>query len=84
MKIKVIKNKNIDEYSSWPIWRCEPSQFDWEYDQEEHCYMIEGEVTVKGSDNTVRITPGDYVVFPKRLKCVWEVHKAVKKYYSFK
>ena len=84
MKIKVIKNKKLSDFQSWSIWRCEPSKFDWEYDQEEHCYVIEGHVTVIGKENTVEIKSGDYVVFPKGLQCNWEVHKTIKKYYTFK
>ena len=84
MKIKVIKNKKISDFQSWAIWKCEPSKFDWEYTQEEHCFIIEGEVTVKGTENTVNIQSGDYVIFPKELKCNWEVHRSIKKYYTFK
>ena len=84
MKIEIIKNKNIDDYNSWPIWTCEPSEFDWEYDQEEHCYVIEGKVQVTGSVNTVEIESGDYVIFPKGLKCTWKVFDPIKKYYTFK
>ena len=84
MKIQVIKNKNLEDYKSWPIWTCDPSEFDWEYDQEEHCYIVEGEVTVEGSENTVTAIPGDYVIFPQGLKCFWKVHKAIKKHYTFK
>ena len=84
MKIKIIKNKNILDYKTWSIWECAPSQFDWMYNDEEHCFIIEGEVVVKGSENTVRIIPGDYVIFQKGLKCNWEVIKPIKKYYTFK
>ena len=84
MEIKVIKNKNIIDFNSWPIWECEPSKFDWEYAEEEHCFIIEGDVTVIGTKNTVNIQKGDYVVFPKGLKCNWEVHSSIKKFYTFK
>ena len=84
MKIIVIKNKNLSDYVSWPIWKCEPSKFDWKYDQEEHCFIIEGSVTVVGVLNTVKIQRGDYVIFPKGLKCTWEVHETIKKHYTFK
>jgi len=84
MKIQVLKNKNSEEYESWPIWECEPSKFDWEYAEEEHCYIIQGDVTVATNQNTIRIRTGDYVIFPKGLKCNWEVHKSIKKYYTFK
>ena len=46
MIISIIKNKNINDYISWPIWECEPSKFDWEYESEEHCYILQGKVTV--------------------------------------
>jgi len=46
MQITILKNKNISEYQSWAIWTCEPSTFDWSYEQEEHCFIISGSVTV--------------------------------------
>ena len=84
MKIEIIKNKSLSDFKSWPIWECEPSIFHWTYDEEEHCFIINGRVTVIGSDNTVEIEPGDYVIFPKELKCIWEVHEPIKKHYIFK
>ena len=84
MKIKIIQNKNITDFISWAIWECQPSKFDWKYDREEHCYIIKGSVTVIGSKNTVNIQSGDYVIFPKGLKCTWVVHESIKKYYTFK
>ena len=84
MKIQVIKDKQLLDFQSWPIWECCPSKFDWKYDQEEHCFIIEGDVTVTYNGCVVHITSGDYVIFPKGLKCVWEVHQSIKKYYIFK
>ncbi len=68
---------------SWPIWECEPSTFPWEYSEKETCYILEGEVTVKTDDQEVSFGPGDMVIFPKGLKCTWEVKKHVKKHYNF-
>ena len=84
MEIAILKNKNISEYQSWEIWRCEPSTFDWTYKQEEHCFIINGSVTVTTPNNTVNIGKGDYVIFSKGLQCVWKVHKTIKKHYMFK
>ena len=84
MRIQVFKNHIIDDYSSWPIWSCEISEFDWKYDDEEHCFIIDGSVTVKTADEIVEINAGDYVVFPKNLQCTWKVHEPIKKHYSFK
>ena len=84
MKIQILKNKNLSDFKSWPIWECQPSTFNWEYSEEEHCYIIEGDVTVIENGNIVHIKKGDYVIFPKGLKCNWEVYKAIKKYYIFK
>ena len=55
-----------------------------EYDQEEHCYIIEGRVQVVGPENTINVESGDYIIFPKGLKCNWNVTKPIKKYYTFK
>ena len=84
MKIIIIKNKNISNYNSWPVWECEPSKFNWEYEQEEHCFIIEGRATITGGGSTVKISKGDYVIFPKGLSCSWKIDSTIKKYYTFK
>lgn len=74
------------ECKSWPVWNCEVSQFEWEYTQVEKCLILEGRVTVTDFNdpgNYVDFGPGDYVVFPNGLKCVWKVEKPVKKHYEF-
>lgn len=75
-----IRTKKIKD---WPIWECEPSTFDWHYDQQEQCYILAGEVTVKTAAEEVEIRPGDFVTFPRGLDCVWTVKKPVRKHYSF-
>jgi uncharacterized cupin superfamily protein len=67
----------------WPTWSCGVSEFDWHYDSEEHCLVTEGEVTVEWKGGSVSFGPGDYVVFPVGMDCVWKVKKAVKKHYRF-
>ena len=86
----VIVRKPTDEEkstcSAWPIWTCEPSEFDWEYTQIETCLIIEGEGTVTGkdaADASISFAPGDLVIFPFGLQCIWKIAKAVKKYYDF-
>ncbi len=68
---------------SWPIWECQPSTFDWEYTDKETCYILEGQVTVKADGQEVSFGKGDLVIFPKGLKCVWQVKEAVRKHYKF-
>jgi len=75
-----IKNKGI---LSWPVWSCNISEFDWEYDQQESCLLLEGDVEVKTDFETVHFSGGDFVVFPRGLKCCWKVTRPVRKYYSF-
>jgi len=75
--------KEVAEMKSNPVWSCEVSEFDWFYDSEETCLIIEGEVDVKYGGKSVSFASGDYVVFPKGLSCVWQVKKAVKKYCEF-
>ena len=72
---------------SWPIWEKEPSEFEWYYDAEEHCYFLQGEVEVYNQDKSKKlatISPKDYVIFPKGLKCIWKIKSLVKKHYKFK
>ena len=68
---------------SWGIWTKEVSTFDWNYDEKEVCYFLEGEVTVKTPYETVSFGKGDLVTFPQGLSCTWNVKKAVKKHYQF-
>lgn len=88
MKIKIEKPSEVDlsqkKVTSWPIWSCEVSRFDWTYDATEECYLLEGEVTVETEIETVTFGAGDFVTFPAGLSCVWDVKKAVRKHYNFK
>jgi len=86
MSIKVKKATEAEkaEMSTKPVWECDVSEFDWHYDSEETCLLVEGEVTVLHKDGSVSFSAGDYVVFPKGLSCVWKVSKPVKKHYIFK
>jgi uncharacterized cupin superfamily protein len=86
MKIEVktptkdeLKKLNVE---NWPIWECEPSEFDWEYDEDEQCHFLEGKVKVITNDGEVEIKKGDFVKFPKGLKCRWVVYEKVKKHYK--
>jgi len=70
----------------WPIWTCEPSKFDWDYTETETCLILEGRVTVTdrpAGKASVSFGPGDYVVFPVGLQCIWHVKEAVRKHYCF-
>ena len=77
------KEVDLKEVRSWPVWTCEVSEFDWEYDTQETCLLLEGDVEVKTTFETVNFSAGDFVVFPKGLKCRWKVTKPVRKHYSF-
>ena len=81
---KLSENEMIEmDVRSWPIWSCEVSEFDWEYSDEESCLLLDGEVEVKSEFETVRFSAGDFVVFPKGLKCYWKVISPVRKHYTF-
>ncbi|MFQ6609293.1 MAG: cupin domain-containing protein [Fidelibacterota bacterium] len=69
--------------STWPIWTCEISDFDWFYDEKELCLILEGEIIVSTATEEVHIYAGDFVVFPAGLSCRWKVLKPVKKHYFF-
>jgi uncharacterized protein len=68
----------------WPIWEKEVSRFDWFYESDEECLILEGEVIVETNEGIFTLKPGDFVTFKKGLSCVWEVKKRVRKHYSFK
>jgi uncharacterized cupin superfamily protein len=86
MEILVRKptDREIAVMKTHSIWTCEISEFDWHYDSEETCLIIEGDVTVKYGSKSVSFASGDLVVFLQGLSCVWQVKKPVKKHYTFK
>jgi len=34
-------------------------------------------------EGNIEFNAGDYVVFPKGLKCKWEIKKKIRKHYNF-
>lgn len=86
IKDVIVKKPSEAESSAanaWPIWKCQPSSFDWSYTEKETCLLIEGKVTVSDGTDSVSFGPGDMVVFPVDLECTWHVHEAVTKHYNF-
>jgi uncharacterized protein len=68
----------------WSLWEKGISKFSWNYDSNETCYLLEGDVTVTPSEGApVHITEGDLVNFPKGMTCTWEIRKGVRKHYKF-
>ena len=66
----------------WPTWEKEVSRFDWHYDEDETCYLLEGQVAVTTPDGrSVTFGAGDMVHFPAGLSCVWDISAPVKKHY---
>jgi uncharacterized protein len=87
VKVQQLSKDELEEMGvfKWPVWTKEISRFDWSYDSIEECYILEGEVTVATKDGpSVSFGKGDFVTFPKGLKCTWEVKKPVRKHYRFR
>ncbi len=68
---------------NWNVWEKEISEFEWYYDSNEECLLLEGEVKIITDHGKYYIKAGDYVAFQAGLKCRWIVKKPVKKYYRF-
>ena len=67
---------------SWPIWECEPSKFQWNYDDKEICLIIEGQAKISTKKGDIYfIKAGDLVEFPAGLYCELEITKSIKKNY---
>lgn len=77
---EIINSKGI---RNWPIWEKEISRFDWKYEGDEECLLLEGEVIVETENESFNIKAGDFVTFKKGLKCVWDVKSPIRKYYNF-
>jgi len=85
ISVKRPSEQELDDLGArdWPIWTCDVSTFDWHYDEPETCYVLEGRVKVRSPGQEVDFGPGDLVVFPQGMDCVWEVSAPVKKHYKF-
>lgn len=83
-KISQPTPQQIKAAENWGIWEKEVSEFPWEYDAQETCYILEGEADVVEADGAVaHFGVGDWVVFPAGLKCTWKITQPIKKKYSF-
>lgn len=75
------------EAAEWGTWEKEPSTFDWNYDEQETCLILEGSASVEAKNwpkaYSVSFGPGDWIVFPVGLKCVWTIKQKIKKKYKF-
>ena len=65
------------------IWSCTPGVFDWVYDGDETCTILEGEAVIKiKGGRSKRLRAGDFVNFPKGLKTRWTVKKRILKTFT--
>jgi hypothetical protein len=68
----------------WPVWKKEPSTFQWRYDRTETCYVTRGRFRVTPRDGTPQsFGRGDLISFPAGLECTWEIEEQVEKHYRF-
>ena len=67
---------------SWPVWHKEESEFEWSYDEQERCYILEGEAEVEADGAVVRFSEGDFVTFPMGMNCTWKVIRPIRKHYQ--
>ena len=83
--VEMLTESEISQRSirNWPVWEKEVSRFEWEYDGEEQCLFLEGEVVIETDKGNHVIKKGDFVTFPDGLHCVWDIKEPVKKHYYF-
>ena len=76
-----LEQLGVDE---WGEWSSDVKKFDWEYDDNETFYVLEGKVKVRTSEGEeVEFGKGDLVTFPKGVKCTWDVKEKIRKMYRF-
>ena len=66
---------------TWSKWESDQSTFDLEYIENEVAYIYEGKVKIKSNWEEIELGAGDLAVFPKGLKCKWEIIDPIKKVY---
>lgn len=70
--------------NKWPIWEKEVSRFEWNYEGDEECYILEGEVMIETDHGKFTVKKGDFVTFQDGLKCVWDIKKNIRKNFNLK
>jgi len=84
IEVKKAQEADIKEAENWGEWEKEPSEFPWQYDKKETCYIMCGKATVTPEGGRpVSFGPGDLVTFPDGAKCVWKIEEKIKKKYKF-
>jgi len=85
IKVQKLTGKEAGEkgITGWGIWEKGPSEFDWAYTDEEHCYVIEGGAEITAGGEAIVIQKGDYAVFQRGLSCRWKIREKLVKHYAF-
>lgn len=83
MQVRKPTEEEINEAQSWPTWEKGVSEFDWEYGEQETCYILEGYATVTAENGeVVSFGAGDWVIFEPGLKCTWKIEEPMRKHYK--
>lgn len=62
------------------FWDCTAGRFNWFYDIDETACVLEGSVTIKDQEGSVRrLVAGDWIYFPKGSHAEWTVDEYVRK-----
>jgi uncharacterized protein len=84
MKVWKPSNDEIQATSSWGSWEKEASEFPWQYDEKETCYILSGKARVWDNDgNEISFSTGDMVEFEQGLECTWKITEKIEKKYIF-
>lgn len=86
VKIEKPSKERLEELGidKWGSWECDVKKFDWEYNDDETFYVLEGKAKVKTDDGEeVEFEKGDLVTFPQGVKCTWDVKERIRKVYKF-
>jgi uncharacterized protein len=80
----VTRNKllstSADGTASTLLWDCTAGRFNWFYDVDETVFVLEGSVTIKDQEGSVRrVSAGDWIFFPKGSHAEWTVQTYVRK-----
>jgi uncharacterized protein len=83
VEIRKPTETEIIECQNWSIWEKEVSEFPWEYNTTERCYILDGKADIITDNKTYSFKKGDFVIFHEGLKCRWKIKERIKKHYKF-
>jgi uncharacterized cupin superfamily protein len=82
MNVRKPTKQEKEQAELWDTWSKGPSEFQWFYEDDETCLILEGNAEVFDARGySISFGSGDWVTFEKGLHCTWKINRKILKRY---